>query len=107
MRADRLTRSRQKPLSEAEPRERLIIQNMYYVYVLKSKKDSRFYIGFSTDLKQRLKEHNEGKVKSTKSRRPLELVYYEAYKDENKARRQELFYKTGQGRRILKKRLEE
>jgi len=78
---------------------------MYYVYVLKSKKDNKFYIGYSEDLVQRITQHNRGSVKSTRLRRPLELVYYEAYRSEKRARRQELFYKSGQGRRILDKRL--
>jgi len=78
---------------------------MFYVYVLKSEKDNKLYTGFSIDLKKRIEEHNKGKVKITKVRRPLTLVYYEAFLDEKAARRQELFYKTGQGRRILKKRL--
>ncbi len=62
---------------------------MYYLYVLKSKKDSLGYIGSTTDLKRRFKEHNEGKVLSTKSRRPFSLVYYEAYLDELDARLRE------------------
>ncbi len=78
---------------------------MYYIYVLLSKKDHRFYVGFSHDLKRRLSEHNKGLVKSTCNRIPFELVYYEAFKYEKDARNQELFYKTGQGRRILKARL--
>ena len=51
---------------------------MYYVYVLKSLKDGKGYIGSTTDLRRRIVEHAEGEVKSTKPRRPLELVYYEA-----------------------------
>jgi len=78
---------------------------MFYVYVLRSLKDGKKYIGYSSDLKKRLAEHNNGKVKITKNRLPFELEYYEAYKTEIQARRQELFYKTGQGRRILKERL--
>lgn len=78
---------------------------MYYTYVLLSKKDNKHYIGYTCDLKKRLKEHLLGKVESTKNRRPLELVYYEAYKEKDLAMRQELLYKTGQGRRILNKRL--
>ena len=78
---------------------------MYYIYVIQSKKDKQFYTGFTGDLQNRLREHNAGRVSSTKGRGPLELIYYEAFKDELMARRQELFYKTGQGRRVLKKRL--
>ena len=67
---------------------------MFYVYILLSKKDKKFYIGFTENLRMRIKNHNEGKVKSTKNRRPLELVYYEAFKYEKDARAQEKFYKT-------------
>jgi len=52
---------------------------MYYVYLLKSKKDNKLYIGLTNDLKKRLIEHNQGLNKSTKYRRPLVLIYYEAY----------------------------
>ncbi len=47
---------------------------MYYVYILLSEKDKKFYIGFTSDLKRRLKEHNEGKNPSTKSRRAFKLL---------------------------------
>ncbi len=62
---------------------------MYYVYILKSKKDDNFYTGFTSDLKRRLDEHNRGLVFSTKSRIPFELVYYEAYKSDKDARYRE------------------
>ena len=78
---------------------------MYYVYILQSKKDKRLYIGFSTNLKERIENYHKGRVPITKHRLPIELVYYEAFKDEIAARHQEIFYKTGQGRRILNKRL--
>ncbi len=52
---------------------------MYYVYVLKSIKDGKRYIGFTDNLERRISEHNYGKVKSTKNRRPLELIYFEEY----------------------------
>ncbi len=52
---------------------------MYYVYLLFSDKDSKFYTGSTNDLKRRLQEHNVGNVKSTKHRRPLKLIYYEVY----------------------------
>ena len=80
---------------------------MYYVYVLLSHKDGRFYVGYSANLKERLKDHNNGKVAATKNRRPMGLVYYEAYKFDKHAKNQELFYKSGQGRRVLKERLKE
>ncbi len=62
---------------------------MFYVYILKSKKDGQCYTGSTNDLKNRFKEHNNGKVLSTKARRPFELIYYEAYKVEHDARNRE------------------
>lgn len=79
---------------------------MYYVYILKSKKDNKHYVGSTNDLKRRFSEHQLGRVESTKSRRPFLLEYYEAYCSKDLATRQELLYKTSQGRRILKKRLQ-
>ena len=49
----------------------------YYVYVLRSKLDNKFYTGFTSDLEKRFEEHNTGKVYSTKARLPFEIVYYE------------------------------
>ena len=62
---------------------------MYYVYLIRSQKDKELYIGSSNDLKKRFKEHNDGLVRSTKSRRPFDLIYYEAYKSEKDARHRE------------------
>ena len=50
---------------------------IYYVYVLLSEKDNLFYTGYTSDLKNRLEQHNSGKVFSTKNRIPLRLIYYE------------------------------
>ncbi len=66
---------------------------MYYAYILKSLKDKRLYIGFTSNLKIRFKEHCEGLVDSTKDRRPLELIYYEAYKEKGDAVKRELSLK--------------
>lgn len=62
---------------------------MYYVYILKSLKDKKLYIGSTNDLRKRVKEHNEGGVVATKCRGPLILIYYEAYKSEQDARERE------------------
>lgn len=78
---------------------------MYYVYVLQSKKDTNIYIGYTDNLKIRFKKHNSGLVKSTKSRIPFELVYYESYKNKKDATQRELFLKTHQQRDLLKERL--
>ncbi len=59
---------------------------MFYVYILKSKKDKLLYAGSTNDLKNRFKLHNDGKIFSTKLRKPFELIYYEAYKVEKDAR---------------------
>jgi putative endonuclease len=79
---------------------------MYYTYVLSSKKDSNFYIGFTNDLKKRFKEHNRGSVKSTKARCPFKLVYYESCLSNKDAIKREKYFKTGFGRRFLRNRLE-
>jgi len=62
---------------------------MFYLYILGSQKDKNIYIGSTNNLRKRLEEHNSGKVSSTKSRTPLELLYYEAYKTEQEARDRE------------------
>lgn len=62
---------------------------MFYFYVLKSLKDKDLYSGFTNDLRQRFKDHNAGKVKSTKQRKPFNVVYYESYKSEEDARNRE------------------
>jgi len=78
---------------------------MYYNYVLKSKKDSKRYIGFADDLKKRLEDHNKGLNKSTKDRRPFELIYYEACQDKKDALIREKYLKTMWGNNYLNKRL--
>ena len=74
---------------------------MYYVYVLKSVVDQGLYIGFTRDLSKRLSSHNAGESKSTRSRRPLRLIYYEAYAINEDALGRERFLKSGSGHRYL------
>ena len=78
---------------------------MHYTYVLQSQKDNGFYIGYSENLKHRFEEHIKGKVESTKNRRPLKLVYYEACLKSEDATKREKYLKTYNGRRFLHKRL--
>jgi putative endonuclease len=78
---------------------------IYYVYVLKSQKDSKNYIGSTKNLKLRLKQHLDGQVKSTKNRRPLKLIYFEGCLDKEKTLKREKYFKTHYGRMFLKKRL--
>jgi len=78
---------------------------MYYVYVLQSLKDKQFYVGYTDDLKNRLGEHNSGRVVSTKDRRPLKLIYYEACLNQQDATKREKYLKTAWGKRYIKNRL--
>ena len=78
---------------------------MFYVYVIKSFKDGKIYVGHTNDLKERIKQHNNGLVKSTRSRKPFKLLYYEASNILEDAVRREKSLKTGFGRRYLKSRL--
>ena len=79
---------------------------MYYTYVLQSEIDMKFYVGFTKDLKQRFDKHQKGFVGSTKDRRPLKLVYYEACLNRNDATKREKYFKTYHGRMFIKRRLE-
>jgi len=74
----------------------------HYVYVLRSLRDERWYIGSTNDLRNRLRLHNSGAVSSTSPRRPFELVFYEAYPDEYDAKRREAYFKTSKGKSSLK-----
>ena len=83
----------------------LTTEFMFYIYVLHSKKDDKLYTGFTTDLEKRLKYHNRGLNKSTRDRRPFELIYAEMYLNEKDARKRERFLKSGRGREILREQL--
>src|SRR5437762_3261403 len=79
---------------------------MYSVYVLKSLKSGKQYIGMtSLSPEERLKEHNAGKVPWTRSHRPLELIYSEQIATQELAQKRERFFKTGKGREVLKSKL--
>lgn len=77
----------------------------YYVYVLVSGKDGNWYTGYTVDLRARLKQHQEGKSRSTQSRGPWTLIYYEASVDVEDARARERYLKSGMGKRYLRNRL--
>lgn len=78
-------------------------KNMYYVYILQSLKDSRTYIGFCRNINKRIKEHNAGKVKATKNRRPLKIIYLEKASNIEEAKKREKYWKSGAGRRKLRR----
>ncbi len=78
---------------------------MYYTYVLRSKKDKKMYVGSTNNLKLRFEQHQKGRVKSTKDRRPLEIIYYECCLNENDARRREKVLKSYRGKMLIRNRL--
>lgn len=80
---------------------------MYSVYILKSVRDNNFYVGYTTNLKQRFKFHEKGKVKSTRNRIPLKLIYYEVCLNQKDALKREKYLKSNYGNKYLKNILKE
>jgi len=78
---------------------------MFYVYVMKSKKDIKYYTGSTSDLRKRFNQHNDGKSTWTKGRGPFEIIYYEACLNGEDARSREKYLKSGMGKRYIKNRL--
>ena len=78
-----------------------------FVYAMQSERDSGLYIGMAVDVDRRVKEHNAGYNRSTRSRRPLRLFYVEECSSRAQARDREKFLKSGQGRDFLKSRINE
>jgi len=85
----------------------LKLKSMYYVYILKSSKDGKLYTGRTNKLQQRLNQHLKGLVKSTKNRRPLKIIFYEAFKDKSDTIRRESYFKTSKGKKALRLMLRE
>lgn len=79
---------------------------MHYVYVLRSKKDGKFYTGCTKDLKERLALHNTGNIEATHLRKPFILIYYEAFLNKYDAFQREGWLKTGWGRNHITKLLQ-
>lgn len=76
---------------------------MYTMYILKSLTDKRTYLGCTSNFEKRIKEHNDGKVASTKYRRPFVLIHKEEFENKYEAFKREKHFKTSWGRRQLKK----
>jgi putative endonuclease len=74
----------------------------YFVYVLRSLDRDFIYVGFTTDLERRFKEHNNREELSTKHYVPFDLIHYEAYKSKTDAQRREQYFKTTKGKTTLK-----
>lgn len=75
---------------------------MHFVYLLKSLKDNKTYVGYTSDLDARLELHNSGRVLATKYRRPFKLLFSEQFEDVKEAKKREKYWKNGGGRRKLK-----
>ncbi len=75
---------------------------MFFTYVLRSEVDGKLYIGFTRNVQDRLSRHNKGDVISTRRRRPLKLIFYEAYVSKKDALRREGYFKTNPGKRALR-----
>ncbi|MCZ7603993.1 MAG: GIY-YIG nuclease family protein [Melioribacteraceae bacterium] len=80
---------------------------MYFVYILHSEKYSRYYIGHCKNCKSRLKDHNRGKVKSTKAYVPWNIVHTEQFETKSEAYQREMeikSYKSGEAfKRLIQK----
>ena len=76
---------------------------MFSVYILRNEKTGRHYTGHSSNLTQRLGQHNSGITKSTKNRGPWLLIYQEAFAIRAEAMRREKYFKSGKGREELKR----
>jgi len=74
---------------------------LFYMYILKSQKTGRFYIGFSTDLVKRIENHNKGTTRSTKSGRPWVLYYYEQFTSRSAALKREKEIKSWKSHRLV------
>ena len=81
------------------------MEEFYYTYVLLSEKDGNKYTGYTKNLNLRFEQHNRGQVESTKNRRPLKLIYFEACLSKEDALKRERYFKTYYGKMFLKKRL--
>ena len=77
----------------------------FYVYVLLSTRDNEMYTGYTADLKNRMRCHEDGLVSSTKNRRPLNLIYFEGCINQQDATRREKYLKSGNGKIYLRSRL--
>ena len=78
--------------------------NMYCVYILKSRKNGRKYVGLTgRKVEERLAEHNAGRSPFTKQNTPFDLVYFEEHTEKSFALKRERFFKTGHGRECLKR----
>jgi putative endonuclease len=74
---------------------------LFYAYILKSVKSSRYYIGHTSDITERLAYHNAGRVKSTRNKGPWKLVYFEQFETKLEANQRELEIKSKKSRKYI------
>ena len=77
----------------------------YHFYILLSKRDGNYYYGHTSNLRERLRKHREGLTRSTKSRRPLELVYFEPSATRKESLCRERQFKNGRIRKETRDKL--
>ena len=78
---------------------------MWSVYILRSQRSGRYYVGCTNDLVRRLLEHNSGQTRSTRSGRPWEVAFVEAFESKEAASARELEIKSWKSRRTIEERL--
>jgi len=81
------------------------MEQYYFVYVLLSEKDNKFYTGYTKNIELRFEQHQKGLVKSTRNRRPFKLIYYEACLNQQDATHREKYLKSFYGKMFLRNRL--
>lgn len=77
--------------------------SMYFLYILQSRKDSSYYIGSTNNLENRLRKHNSGGSRYTKSRTPWKVVYSENFNKLSEARTREFYIKSLKSKRAIEK----
>ena len=75
---------------------------MYYVYILKSLKDHKYYIGSTSNIQARLEYHNSGRQRSTKHRIPFIIIYTETHLNKTEAEKREYQIKSYKGGNAFK-----
>ncbi|MEM7110242.1 MAG: GIY-YIG nuclease family protein [Bacteroidota bacterium] len=75
---------------------------MFFTYIIISLKDSTYYYGHTKNLENRLKDHNSGKVRSSKGKRSWKLHYFEKFDSKSEAYKREMYFKSIEGYRYLK-----
>jgi putative endonuclease len=89
---------------KGRPAHSAIISAMFIVYVLLSLKDNRTYVGFTNNFVRRFHEHNTRQAKATRSRAPFTVLFTEEFQTLKEAKHREIWWKSGAGRRELKRR---